>query len=202
MQDLDIQLFFLINHVLSNPVFDLLMPVLTFQGYLLIIPLLPYLIYRGAAQKHPSGRTYFAAAVAAIAIALISFSLADFLGGELKDILARPRPCHEQENVRLLVACPKTFSLPSSHAITSFAFASPLFLLTRPFLPLAWRLYPLLLAALVAFSRPYVGVHYVSDILAGALFGAAVAFLFCVLYLRLLSRKKGRSGDNSFDSHA
>jgi len=78
--------------------------------------------------------------------------------------------------------------MPSSHAITSFACATPLFLMTRAFLPFAWRLYPVLLAALIAFSRPYIGVHFPSDILAGALAGAGVAGIVCFVFLTIAGR--------------
>jgi undecaprenyl-diphosphatase len=72
--------------------------------------------------------------------------------------------------------------MPSGHATVSFAFALPLFVLTRPFLPLRWRIFPLVIAAAVAFSRPYVGVHYPSDILAGAVLGSSVAGAMCRVF--------------------
>ena len=61
-------------------------------------------------------------------------------------------------------------SYPSAHATTSAAGASAL----CPLLP-ALPLY--VLAAAMAVSRPYLGVHYPSDSLAGAALGAAVAEL-------------------------
>jgi undecaprenyl-diphosphatase len=169
---MDIQLFHFINSSMANPLFDVLMPALTHQGYLLVIPLALYALYAGSRKRTPTGRTYLMAALAAILIAVLAVPLADVLCSRLKVLLARPRPCQILEGVRLVVSCPSSFSLPSSHAVTSFTFATPLFLLTRPFLSLAWRLYPVLLAALIAFSRPYLGVHYPSDILAGALLGS------------------------------
>jgi undecaprenyl-diphosphatase len=186
---MDTQLFFLINRTLANPFFDVLMPALTFQGYLLAGPLLVYLVYRGLKQKNGPGRTCLPQAISAIGIAFVSVLLADHLGDELKHFIARSRPCQVLEGVRVIVSCPHTFSLPSSHAVTSFAFATPLFLLTRPFASAGWRLYPLLLAALIALSRPYLGVHYPSDILAGAVIGAGVAGAICWVYLKI-----GRQG--------
>ena len=62
-------------------------------------------------------------------------------------------------------------SFPSGHAATSFAGAT---LLALALPRLAWPL--LVLAAAIGWSRVYVGVHWPSDVLAGALLGAALAF--------------------------
>src|SRR5512139_3838012 len=166
---MDTQIFFLINHGMANPLFDVLMPALTHQGYLLAIPLALYALYAGSRARTPTDRSYGRDAFFAVLIAILAVPLADALGNQLKELIARPRLCQALESVRLLVRCASSFSLPSSHAVTSFAFAVPIFLLTRPFLRPAWRLAPLVLAAAIAFSRPYLGVHYPSDILAGAL---------------------------------
>jgi undecaprenyl-diphosphatase len=187
---MDTQLFFFINRGLANPLFDVLMPALTYQGYLLVIPLALYALCVGSRERMPAGRTYFVTALAAVLIAILAVPLADALGNQLKVLIARPRPCHALDGVRMLVDCPASFSLPSSHAVTSFAFAVPLSLLTRPFLPLAWRLAPLVLAAAVAFSRPYLGVHHPSDILVGAVLGGGVGGMFCWVYTRI-SRRTG-----------
>jgi undecaprenyl-diphosphatase len=190
--DLDVQFFFLINRGMANPLFDVVMPALTFQGYLLTLPFLLYVVVRGFSCREPSGRTYAVTAAAAVVIACAAAPLADRVTDTVKVLASRPRPCQALEGVRLLISCPGSYSLPSSHAATSFAFAAPLFLLTRRLLPLAWRLYPLGLAAAVAFSRPYLGVHYPSDILAGTLLGCAVGAVPCWLFqvVSLRARKE------------
>ena len=187
---MDTQLFFLINRGMANPLFDVLMPALTHQGYLLVIPLALYALYAGSNTRTPAGRSYGRDAIFAVLIAVLAIVLAETLNYWLKVLIARPRPCHALEGVRLLVDCSASFSLPSSHAVTSFAYAVPLSLLTRPFLPALWRLFPLVLAVMVALSRPYLGVHYPSDILAGALLGSGVAGMLCWVYLRI-SRRTG-----------
>ncbi|HSA78305.1 MAG TPA: phosphatase PAP2 family protein, partial [Nitrospirota bacterium] len=78
--------------------------------------------------------------------------------------------------------CPSSYSMPSGHAISSFAVALPLFYLTQEYIALIWRLYPLLLASLIAFSRIYLGVHYPSDALVGALLGAIIGLVLSSLY--------------------
>ena len=190
MHHMDVQLFFLINHGMANGLFDLLMPLLTHQGYLLVLPVMPYVIYRGWIEGWRTDRRLLLTAGAAIVIAAAAVLLSDLLVNHLKALIARPRPCQALEGVRLLIDCPRSFSLPSSHAATSFAFALPLFLLTRQFLPLRWRIYPLSLAAAIACSRPYLGVHYPSDIAAGALLGAVVAAVPCWLFWKVLRRER------------
>jgi undecaprenyl-diphosphatase len=72
----------------------------------------------------------------------------------------------------VLVALPGSSSLPSGHATTAFAGAGVLAYLWRRWWPAF-----LVAAALVAYSRLYVGVHYPTDVLAGAAIGAAAALV-------------------------
>ena len=50
-----------------------------------------------------------------------------------------------------------------------------------------WRVPALAVAALVGFSRIYLGVHYMLDVLAGALLGAAIGFLVARAAQRLIA---------------
>ena len=185
---MDTEILHLINDSMANPLFDVLMPALTHQGYLLGIPLVLYTLYAGSRKRKPEGGSFLPAALAAVFIAVLAVPLADALADQLKVLIGRPRPCQALAGVRLLISCPTSFSLPSSHAATSFAFATPLFGLTRPFLPILWRTAPLMIAAAVAYSRPYLGVHYPSDIVVGALIGTGVAALPCQLIRRAAAR--------------
>jgi undecaprenyl-diphosphatase len=181
-QSLDAQLLLLINHGTANGLFDILMPALSDRGYLLIIPFLLAVLLRAIKQKNKQGKSYLRTALWTIAIAVCAIYLATWVEDTVKVAVARTRPCRAIEGIRLIVACPKSFSLPSGHSITSFAVAVPLFYLTREYIALIWRFYPLLLASAIAFSRLYLGVHYPTDVLAGALMGAAIGLGLSPVY--------------------
>jgi membrane-associated phospholipid phosphatase len=84
----------------------------------------------------------------------------------IKFTVRRRRP--ELADLPPLIRTPSRLSFPSAHATTSFAGA-------RAYSSVApvWALYAA--ALLFALSRPYLGVHYPSDVLAGAVLGTAVA---------------------------
>jgi undecaprenyl-diphosphatase len=182
IQSLDTKLLLLINHGTANSLFDVLMPALSQRGYLLVIPFLLALFLRGTNQKNSGGKTYLTAALWTLAISSCAVFFAEVAGDVLKHATARLRPCQVFEGIRIIVPCPKSYSMPSGHALSSFAFALPLVYLTRDYIALVWRLYPLLLASLIAFSRVYLGVHYPSDVLAGALLGAFMGLALSSLY--------------------
>jgi undecaprenyl-diphosphatase len=182
IQSLDTQLLLLINHGTENILFDILMPALSYQGYLLVLPFLIYMFVRGRTQVNSQGKAYLKAALWTIAISCCAVYLAEWAEDVLKIAVARERPCRAIEGIRLITACPRSYSMPSGHAISSFAFAIPLFYLTREFIANAWRTYPLVLASLIAFSRMYLGVHYPTDVLAGALMGTFIALALSGAY--------------------
>jgi membrane-associated phospholipid phosphatase len=89
------------------------------------------------------------------------------LNTAVKLVVRRPRPV--LDGLPALTSTPSRLSFPSAHASTSFAGARSYSRLGLPPLPLY------LLATALSLSRVYLGVHYPSDVLAGALLGTAVA---------------------------
>jgi undecaprenyl-diphosphatase len=110
--------------------------------------------------------------------------LAEAMSGALKEGIERDRPPVSRPEPEPLLETPTTFSFPSGHATVSFACATVLALAVPR---LRWPLFAL--AALVAWSRVYVGVHYPGDVLAGAVLGVAIATA-----LRMLAGALRRSG--------
>ena len=85
----------------------------------------------------------------------------------VKNIVARVRPYEVLPELVRIIEKQHDFSFPSGHTCASFAAACALY----HALPRRWGIPCLVLAALISFSRLYVGVHYPSDVLAGALIG-------------------------------
>ncbi len=89
----------------------------------------------------------------------------------LKRVFGRPRAYDAMQDVVPLVPRPKDLAFPSTHAADAFSVAV-LLLLTRP---AAEGCIAMLLAVLTAYSRIHVGVHYLTDVLGGAVFGSLCA---------------------------
>ena len=88
----------------------------------------------------------------------------------LKPLFHRPRPCQLDSGINYLIACPANYSFPSGHTTMSFIAATLLFGYDRKVGIVAY-----LLAALIAVSRLYLGVHYFSDVVGGIVIGIAIA---------------------------
>jgi undecaprenyl-diphosphatase len=116
-------------------------------------------------------------------LTVIAIAVADWSATGIKALVDRPRPPDRYAGPKTLVPVPHDASFPSGHAATSFAAAT---MLSFAFPRLAPAL--LLLAAAVAFSRVYVGVHYPLDVVGGAALGALIA-----IALRRLVANRQRS---------
>jgi undecaprenyl-diphosphatase len=87
----------------------------------------------------------------------------------VKLIAKRPRPV--LEGLPPLGGAPSSLSFPSAHATSSFAVATAM---TRVE---PWGALAFVLALALALGRPYLGMHYPSDVLAGAVLGVALGLI-------------------------
>ena len=101
-----------------------------------------------------------------------------------KNLVARVRPFLTIEELELIIKPLYSYSFPSGHACSSFASAMALTLAFRG--KGAWAFIP---AALIAFSRIYVGIHYPSDILCGAVIGVLISLFTYELSRRIIKIK-------------
>jgi len=158
LSGIDEAVFRLCNQAVANPAFDVLMPWLS--GNPLFLPALlvtaALLLARGGAR----GR------ICVVMLVLLVGVAANLSVELLKEAIGRPRPFAAIEDTRLLVGRGRSLSMPSGHAANWFAAVAVVWVYYRR---VAWALVPV--AVGVAFSRMYNGVHYPSDVLAGALLG-------------------------------
>ena len=185
----DQYLFFAINHGLSNPFFDWLMPAL--RNRFFWTPLYLFLAVFFIRNYGKKGWL--------ILIFLgLTFGITDFFSSSvLKPAFERLRPCNDPEikaEVKNIIACGTGFSFPSSHASNHFALAVFLILMFyrkwRPILPIG-----LLWAFSVSFAQIYVGVHYPLDILTGAIIGGMIGYLMCSILLITKAFRQWKPGN-------
>ncbi len=165
-QTLDVELFRWINLGLSNPAFDALMPFVSgdqrSRSLCLALALLGaiLLVWKGGA------RGWICLLMLAVVLAVGD----GFICNTIKHAVARPRPFLALPEAHCLIGKGGSGSMPSSHAANWFSALMVLFIYYRRSL---WFMLPMAIA--VGFSRVYNGVHYPSDVLAGAVLGAGYA---------------------------
>jgi undecaprenyl-diphosphatase len=178
LSQIDVSLLYAANGA-HHPILDALMLFVTDikkTGFILLL-VWAGLMWKGGAK----GRT-----VALLLLPLILMT--DQLSSQvLKELFDRLRPCEALEGVRAIDGCRHSPSFPSSHAVNNFAAATLFALHYRRWVP--WLAFGL--AALVSYSRIYLGLHYPSDVLGGAVIGivCALAVVWAYGRLSLLVRK-------------
>lgn len=162
---LDRELFTLINSKWTNPVFDAVAPLLRNSVYW--IPLYLFLIVFVSVNFKVKGLWW-------IVFFVVTVGLTDMIGTNVfKYGFERIRPCNNAElagQVRMLVVCPSGFGFTSNHAANHFGMATFLFI-TFWHLFRKWMLLAFFWAGSIAYAQIYVGVHYPTDIICGALLG-------------------------------
>ena len=160
---------------IRNPITDTVMAVFSVLGNfgLIWLAIAVILLIRKSTRRHGIQ------VLLCIAVSLILNNLI------LKNLVARPRPFTEIEGLTVMLspqlADAGSWSFPSGHAGSSFAAAWSLNCSFAKKARWTW-----IVAALIAFSRSYIGVHYLSDIICGALFGTIGAIFAIMLWRRFI----------------
>lgn len=167
----DTWLFELINSSMSNPFFDVLLPL--FREKLFWAPL--YLFFGAFSLLNYGKRGWLIIFGLVLAVGISDFTSSNLI----KKNVQRIRPCNDVEmegHVQARVPCGGGYSFTSSHASNHFAVA--VFLIGVFGLADSWQQKALLAwAGAIAFSQVYVGVHYPLDVICGAGLGCLIGLV-------------------------
>lgn len=168
---IDVSVLYFLNQTIANPVFDKFFSYITdvkhwFLTYLVLILIC---FFKG-------GRI---GKIACGFMVLLIIASDQFSSNFLKNLIDRARPCNVLPDIRTVLGCSGTFSFPSSHAVNNFAAAM---FFAKIFPKYKWILF--ISAFFVAISRPYLGLHYPSDTLGGAIIGIVIGYIFAVMAIK------------------
>lgn len=182
--------FLFFNRDIANPVFDIFFKTITNAKFWIIPGIAAALLYLKKEKKH---------ALPVLLLSVITVCLTDQLAASvIKPLVHRLRPCNLNalvEGGRFLLGNNAHYSFPSNHAMNMFGQAT----LLSFFYP-RYRSWFFLFAAVIGFSRVYVGLHYPLDVFAGAVFGTVCGFVVVGLYkgVVLYFKKKRRIQNPEF----
>tara|TARA_B100000530_G_scaffold57702_1_gene33025 strand:+ start:52 stop:630 length:579 start_codon:yes stop_codon:yes gene_type:complete len=183
LHDIDQKILLLINHSLSNPVFDLFFVTITNEdlwAFPVLIGIL-FLLFKGGKRARIG-----------IGVTLIATGITDYSVVEvIKPAIARLRPSHTMgDAINLLIGKGGKYGFVSAHAANIFCATTILSYFYEQ-----WKKPLILLALSVSISRVYVGVHYPGDVIFGGLYGYGVAWLFITIWvlIKMREQKRGRT---------
>ncbi|NLJ31230.1 MAG: phosphatase PAP2 family protein [Clostridiales bacterium] len=172
---MDIQILNFVQEHCHNGLTDFIFPLITSLGNF-------GAVWIAAAVALLISKKYRAWGVMLLAVLLLTHVLGEYL---IKPIVARPRPFLAFPGRILLIRPPAGYSFPSGHTATAFCSAVILWKADRRF-----GISAAVLAALIAFSRVFLFVHYPTDVLAGLILGVICAFVVIFVYNKTFKLKK------------
>lgn len=125
--------------------------------------------------------------------AILGITASDQIANIFKFGIQRLRPCHDPSLEGLIreVKCGGQFGFYSAHASNAFFIATFIGILLKnkikylPYLLIFW-------AAVVAYSRIYLGMHFPGDVLFGALMGSLLGAFFVTLALKVVKKSENQ----------
>lgn len=171
----DKELLILINGANSAVLDGIMLFISSKLGWLPLYLLLLYLIIKQYGKK-----TWLVLGIAGLTILL-----SDQISVQLfKNVFLRLRPCYNEDLIGVLHMvkyCGGKYGFISSHATNSFAIASLIILLLRKKHKWIWAVM-LTYGLLIIYSRVYLGVHYPTDVIAGAFTGSVIGISTYALF--------------------
>lgn len=170
---LDFNILFWIQNLIRNDVFDVIIPFYTSLGEDGIIWIALGLILLVPKKYRKTGIMVLAALLVMLVVNNIV----------LKNLIARPRPCWTYPEMVQLVHNPSSYSFPSGHTTSAFAVAFTVFSQHKKLGKVI-----IVMAAIMAFTRLYVFVHFPTDIYGGILVAAAITTFVCFMEKKISPR--------------
>ncbi len=170
---LDFNILFWIQNLIRNDVFDVIIPFYTSLGEDGIIWIAFGLILLIPKKYRKTGIMVLAALLVMLVVNNIV----------LKNLIARPRPCWTYPEMVQLVHNPSSYSFPSGHTTSAFAVAFTVFSQHKKLGKVI-----IVMAAIMAFTRLYVFVHFPTDIYGGILVAAAITTFVCFMEKKISPR--------------
>ena len=187
--ELDRNLLIFLNSLGSEKFDDFWLIITNKFTHIPLYLLLLFLLFHSLKSSYKKYKLYKVYSIYVLSIVFLIF-VSDQLSNLFKYSIQRLRPCHDDQMQNLIRIvkedCGGLYSFFSAHASNSFVIATIFILFMNRkkeyYLLLVW-------AALVAYSRVYLGVHYPSDIIIGSFIGITVSYLFYTVIFDRLERK-------------
>ena len=167
--NINVEVFYLINNGMSNPVFDFIMPNITNFGGLAVIAVL-FAILLILSRKNIFNLGKYYGLVKIIALAII---ISVIITAPLKLLFNLPRPYLVLDHVHVLTSSTDPNSFPSGHSSTTASVVTATILKSKDY----FENYKLISIGLVvflfviAFSRIYIGMHFPLEVIVGCVIG-------------------------------
>ena len=180
INNIDLNILTSLHGLVQNPFLDRIMPYVTSLGNTGIIWIIISIIMICTKKHRTTG-------ILCLSALLLTTALGE---GIIKHLVQRQRPYNHIDSLNLLISEPISYSFPSGHTGSSFAAATVIGSRMRKAAPWVFAF-----AILIAFSRLYLMVHYLSDVLAGAMLGALSGVVVLKVYGGRVKRG-GKTAEN------